>query len=61
MSAYLVLTDTGHVLATTQVPAWLAHPANAGRVCRVTPLHPYGHDGASIDTGVTPGHMKGDR
>ena len=62
MTADLVLTDTGHVLATTAVPAWLAHPANAGRVCRVTPLHPHGHDGATTDRypGVAAGHMKWD-
>ncbi len=63
MTADLVLTDRGHVIAATDVPAYLAHPANSGRVVRVTPLLPKGHDGGTIARlpGVAAGHMKEDR
>ncbi|MFI0434070.1 MAG: hypothetical protein ACH36H_13130 [Candidatus Nanopelagicales bacterium] len=53
MTADLVLTDTGLVLDATAVPAWLAHPANAGRVAKVQPLHPHGCDG-TIPAAVAP-------
>lgn len=49
MTADLVLTDRGHVIAATDVPAYLAHPANTGRWVRVIPLLPRGSDGASLD------------
>lgn len=42
--ADLVLTDTGHIIATRELPAYLAHPANCGRVVRVVPLRPRGGD-----------------
>ena len=58
--ADLFLTDRGHVINATDVPAYLAHPANHGRVVRLLPLAPHGHDGVTIDRfpATALGHMK---
>ncbi len=53
MTADLVLTDTGLVLDAAAVPAWLAHPAQYGRMPKVQPLHPRGGDG-TIPAAVAP-------
>lgn len=62
--AVAALTDTGQVIALKAIPAWLVHPANAGRCAAVfplrpTPCRPVGHDGGRMPDPTIRPHTSG--